>query len=184
MEEYTKVKKILVTLLFTVMLASSTVHARRFLMDNQTNKILLVQVELLLSKKPFFNLVQPSAKADFNWPLGDPLAGFCLGKIKYVVPDSYTLQQINSMRNTDGMLDNEKILQWIEKNENKYPRKEAEIQWKGLPDSSSYRGHRSLVGVAYRSIKKSISTSLCADHENIIITEDRNGNIIFSEKVY
>jgi hypothetical protein len=81
-------KKIINQLLFITVVATSithSTHAYRWIMTNWSNKTILVQLELLASSAPFYVFVLPRKSADFNWPLGNGRAGFCLGKIKYIV---------------------------------------------------------------------------------------------------
>lgn len=74
-------------LAFLIVSVSTTqmLHGYRWIMTNWSNKTILVQLELLASSAPFYVFVLPRKSADFNWPLGNTRAGFCLGKIKYIV---------------------------------------------------------------------------------------------------
>jgi len=84
-------------------------------MNNFTKKTLIVQVELKYSTNPYFVLVPPGQSADFDWPPGNTMAGFCLGKIKYLEADSFLLNQ-NGLINkaTMEVRDNRKLLDWLD----------------------------------------------------------------------
>jgi hypothetical protein len=114
-------KKIITHLLFVTIIATSvthSMHAYRWIMTNWTNKTILVQLELLASDAPFYVFVLPRKSADFNWPLGNTRAGFCLGKIKYIVMKDlndmsvpYTLRLLRSA--IDKAVDKHGIIQGI-----------------------------------------------------------------------
>lgn len=67
--------------------AFSSIKAYRWTMNNFTKKTFIVQVELLHSENAYFVLIPPKQSADFDWSVGNTMAGFCLGKIKYLIPN-------------------------------------------------------------------------------------------------
>src|SRR5258706_4209815 len=102
-------------IMFILLNSSSSLHAYRWIMNNFTSKILLVQIELLTSGNPYFILVEPKHSADFDWSPGNTMAGFCLGKIKYVVVDDYLLNQQDLInKQTMEVRDNRKVLNWLD----------------------------------------------------------------------
>jgi hypothetical protein len=110
----TKSIKILLIIL-TLLNSSSSVHAYRWIMNNFTSKILLVQIELLYSGNPYFILIEPKKSADFDWSSGNTMAGFCLGKIKYLVADDYLLKQQDLInKQTMEVRDTKKLLDWLD----------------------------------------------------------------------
>src|SRR5437762_12328619 len=88
-------KKSINKLLFTLLVlnTSNSIYAYRWIMNNFTTKIILAQIELLHSGNPYFVLISPKQSGDFDWSPGNTMAGFCLGKIKYLIPDEYLLNQ-------------------------------------------------------------------------------------------
>jgi len=91
-------------------------------MSNWTSRTLIVQVELLHSRSPYFVLLLPLKSAVFDWPLGNFYAGFCLGKIKWIEPDS-TLLNNKSVIVNNTVTSNSKLLDIVE-NQNRL----AELQ--------------------------------------------------------
>jgi hypothetical protein len=98
-----------------VLCAHHSTYAYRWILNNFTSKLILVQVELLESKRPFFVLVSPKQSADFDWSPGNTMAGFCLGKLKYLIPDDYLLKQNGLInRSTMEVRDSGKLLAWLD----------------------------------------------------------------------
>ncbi len=107
--------KITLITLFLLSCSTTTMHAYRWIINNFSSKTLLVQIELLASGNPYFVLVEPKRSADFNWSPGNTMAGFCLGKIKYVVVDDYILQQTSLInRQTMEVKDTHALLNWLD----------------------------------------------------------------------
>lgn len=119
----------------------NTTHAYIWTMNNFTNRTLLVQVELKYSKNPYFVLIPPRQSADFSWEPGNAMAGFCLGKIKYIVATFEMLNRkdlFNCVVKSSGYRDytiisNDKISQFVETTPfPEFQRKEAELRF--MPD--------------------------------------------------
>ncbi len=109
-------KSIFITFIISTLLSTcNTMHAYRWIMNNFTSKTLLVQIELLTSGNPYFVLLEPKHSADFDWSAGNTMAGFCLGKIKYVIVDDYLLKQQDLInKQTMEVRDNRKLLNWLD----------------------------------------------------------------------
>ena len=104
-----------IALIMTMLSGMHTMHAYRWIMNNFTSKLLLVQIELLASTNPYFILLEPQKSADFDWSPGNTMAGFCLGKIRYLIPDNYLLSQTALInRSTLEVRDNKKLLAWLD----------------------------------------------------------------------
>jgi len=108
------IKIIIITFIFFG--TNNTIHAYRWIMNNFTSKTLLVQIELLHSTNPYFILLEPKHSADFDWSVGNTMAGFCLNKIKYVVADNYLLNQSDFInRQTMEVTNSRKLLNFLDK---------------------------------------------------------------------
>jgi len=176
-------KAALVLVLFFV---SNGLQAHRWVMTNKLNKAILVQVELLHSKNPYFVLVGPGGKADFNWPLGNPMAGFCLNKIKYVLPDLDMLNQRSIIRDKKEVtelardkkevIDNKKMLAWLEQNESKYPRHEVNLDSIFKLEKANSKNVMSISLTPEKALQER-----CSSRDDIVITEE-NGVIVFKTK--
>jgi hypothetical protein len=125
-----------------LMIIGNTAHGYTWTMNNFTKKTLLVQVELKYSKNPYFVLIPPRQSADFSWEPGNAMAGFCLGKIKYLVVPSELLMNKNlfsCITKTSGsrectIISNEKIGKFLEITPfPEFQRKEAELRF--MPDA-------------------------------------------------
>ena len=166
-----------IALVFIVLFASSSVKAYRWQMTSQLNKMILVQVELLGSNNPYFVLVAPGGKADFNWSFGNAMAGFCLGKIKYVLPDENMLNQTSIIKNKNEVVDNKKMLTWLDQNESKYPRREADLKFLYKKQERTDAKSQALSAAN----PDTAMSALCTSRDDIIITEE-NGMIVFKAK--
>ena len=117
----------LLLITFLLVTTHNTMHAYRWIMNNFSSKTLLVQIELLHSTNPYFVLVEPRHSADFDWSPGNVMAGFCLGKIKYVVVDNNLLNQSDLInKQTMEVRDNKKLLEWLDSS--RIQRKEADLK--------------------------------------------------------
>ncbi len=143
-------------LFFCVM--SLSVEAYQWRMLSRINKPLLVQVELLHSKNPYFVLVQPNEYADFSWPAGNAMAGFCLGAVKYVMPDEALLNDTSIIKNKKTVADNAKMLQWLEQHKDKYPRITADVELTAPQGSGVQNGSIAKLG--------------CTSRDNIVIAQE------------
>lgn len=102
-------------------------------MNNFTQKTLLVQLELLLSNNPYFILIPPKQSGDFDWSVPNVMAGFCLGKIKYLIPDERLLSQRNLIdRHRMEVKSNSDMLSYLDRMH--YNRQEAQLRF--LPDKN------------------------------------------------
>jgi hypothetical protein len=107
------IKIFLITLI--LLNANNTIYAYRWVLNNFTTKTLLLQIELLTSTNPYFVLIEPHQSADFDWSPGNTMAGFCLNKIKYLIPNDYLLNQ-NALinRQTMEVRNSKKLLEWLD----------------------------------------------------------------------
>lgn len=117
----------------------NTINAYTWTMNNFTKKRILVQVELKYSKNSYFVLIPPRQSADFSWEPGNAMAGFCIGKINYVIIDQELLMSrkdiftYNYKTKEYEIVSNDKVGSWAEYNQfPQYKRKEAELRF--MPD--------------------------------------------------
>jgi hypothetical protein len=151
-------------------------------MSNWTSKTLLIQVELLSSSNPYFVLVKPRQSADFDWTAPNPMAGFCLGKIKWLIPDLAMLKNKSIIHSRHTVAHNERILDFLYKNVKKYPRHTAKLEF--LPDevyNETVQEAQRLLGPLKKAagwFASVIAESPCRSRD-ISIVEDDNGKIHF-----
>jgi len=108
---------IILLIIWLLATTSTSMHAYRWIFNNFTNKLLLIQVELLDSSRVFLALAEPKKSCDFDWPPGNTMAGFCLGKIKYIVVDNQLLGsggfKVLVNQQTKEVKDVDRLLNWL-----------------------------------------------------------------------
>jgi len=130
-------KKILL-IAFVALLATTNAHAYRWIFTNWTGSAIILQVELLGSSNPYFVYVAPERTADFNWEVGNPRAGHCLGAIKYLEIKKPTRDPLltklmyNKVIVNDKVVDNNRMLEFCNSFGKIYERQIANLRF--MPD--------------------------------------------------
>jgi len=182
-------KKSIVNLSIVLMalVTSSAMQAYQWRMPNLTNKTLLIQLELVGSTSPYFFLVAPNQVADFSWP-----GGYCFGRIKYPTDSNgkptnnvITALEKDGLIKNGNVVDNGKILSWLEKNQITYPRVEGKICYLApgyfeTPNAKKYQTPEEVDAdlTTYKTQMSKASLDACSSRD-FLIKESKNNGIIF-----
>jgi len=74
-------------LAFAAISSNNSINAYTFKVTNKSGKDLLVQVELLHDKKPYFEIINSDQTKEFGWVFGSGREGYCLNNIRCVELD-------------------------------------------------------------------------------------------------